>query len=373
MKRLLAYYCFRHAVINLDRNDVEMPPELATSLLNALSESKRARAAVTMKFSDRLAAEREEMKLEISGSSIAQRAQALEARLKVRRPEMSLRLVNGYYKILERSDEREAEENEGDRPKQRIETVYNGAPVQGWWPMLKRIASGRMGQTKDLEHYPIKGVNLFFEQGKTYLLLGAPRSGKSTLLRLIAGILAEDRDHEVGGEVKLNKFGPKSEEIVWSNLVGYIDQIDRLHPNLTVKETCEFAWRCRTGGSHRLPMMPINDPGVDEEVKRLDESLYAVNAVLEGMGLARVKDTFVGDEQKVRGVSGGEKKRVTVSEMIVGGFPVLCMDEISTGLDGRCHSSVKRWEFRLSTRALQTDSLFPQLLPRTIFAEFLEK
>ena len=55
---------------------------------------------------------------------------------------------------------------------------------------------------------------------------------------------------------------------------------------------------------------------------------------MEALGLTRVKDTFVGDQQTVRGVSGGEKKRVTVGEMSVGFFPVLCMDEISTGLDG---------------------------------------
>ena len=56
--------------------------------------------------------------------------------------------------------------------------------------------------------------------------------------------------------------------------------------------------------------------------------------VLEAMGLARVSDTFVGDQESIRGVSGGERKRVTLGEMCTGRFPVLCMDEISTGLDG---------------------------------------
>jgi ABC-type multidrug transport system ATPase subunit len=74
-------------------------------------------------------------------------------------------------------------------------------------------------------------------------------------------------------------------------------------------------------------------PEVEREIDKLDEHRYAIMAVMQAMGLTRVKDTFVGDQQTVRGVSGGEKKRVTVSEMAVGGYPFLCMDEISTGLD----------------------------------------
>lgn len=42
--------------------------------------------------------------------------------------------------------------------------------------------------------------------------------------------------------------------------------------------------------------------------------MTAVNKILEILGLSRVKDTFVGDQTTVRGVSGGEKKRVTVAE-----------------------------------------------------------
>ena len=50
------------------------------------------------------------------------------------------------------------------------------------------------------------------------------------------------------------------------------------------------------------------------------------------MGLDICADTLVGDQMH-RGVSGGQKKRVTTGEMIVGGAIALLMDEISTGLD----------------------------------------
>lgn len=132
----------------------------------------------------------------------------------------------------------------------------------------------------------------------------------------------------------MNSFTTASDAAVWSNLVGYIDQIDRLHPFMTVKETCEFAWRCRTGGTHRTPLVGKGEE-IDAEIKKIDEALLIVNNVLIGLGLARVQDTFVGDQETVRGVSGGEKRRVTVAEMAVTAFPVLCADEISTGLDGK--------------------------------------
>ena len=50
------------------------------------------------------------------------------------------------------------------------------------------------------------------------------------------------------------------------------------------------------------------------------------------LGLDICADTMVGD-QMIRGISGGQKKRVTTGEMIVGPSKVLLMDEISTGLD----------------------------------------
>ena len=56
--------------------------------------------------------------------------------------------------------------------------------------------------------------------------------------------------------------------------------------------------------------------------------------MLEAIGLAKVKDTFVGNA-KVRGVSGGQRKRVTVGEMMCVSSQVQMFDEISTGLDGK--------------------------------------
>lgn len=60
----------------------------------------------------------------------------------------------------------------------------------------------------------------------------------------------------------------------------------------------------------------------------MDKEKSVVVNVLEGLGLTRVKDTFVGDSKVVRGVSGGEKKRVTCAEMFCAQSAVMCCDEI---------------------------------------------
>jgi ABC-type multidrug transport system ATPase subunit len=96
---------------------------------------------------------------------------------------------------------------------------------------------------------------------------------------MIAGTLQQDKDHVVEGTIALNKFTTTSEDVQWSNLVGYIDQIDRLHPWMTVMETCEFAWRCRSGGTHRTPLYGKGEE-IDAEIKKLDESLHIVNNVV---------------------------------------------------------------------------------------------
>jgi ABC-type multidrug transport system ATPase subunit len=54
--------------------------------------------------------------------------------------------------------------------------------------------------------------------------------------------------------------------------------------------------------------------------------------MLNILGLSHVEETFVGDAT-VRGISGGQRRRVTIGEMLMSRTPVVCGDEISTGLD----------------------------------------
>jgi ABC-type multidrug transport system ATPase subunit len=116
-------------------------------------------------------------------------------------------------------------------------------------------------------------------------------------------------------------------------IVSYVDQIDRLHGYLTVKETIEFVYQCAYGGSHKGPFSAkVNDAEMERIYKELDEEHYAVEFTMKALGLKRVEDTFVGGAN-IRGVSGGERKRVTAAEMMCAKTFVECYDEVSTGLD----------------------------------------
>ena len=307
--------------------EIDIQDKLGNAFMGALSSSRKETATDIVSFEDRILENKEEHKKAVSDSPIV--AKAMQMLQTINNPQthpISLQLKDGSFKCIETIDKDIPPQRR--RSSQQIDTVCR-CPVQC---LIRSMRTGDFSTGKEIvETFPIRNVNLVFEQGKTYLVLGGPGSGKSSLLKMIAGILPEDRHHEVSGTVQVNELTPFTQDVVWSNIVGYIDQIDRLHPYLTVKETCDFAWHCRSGGTHKHPS--TTSPEEDEQIQKLDNEEYFVTTVLESMGLKSVQDTFVGDQDTVRGISGGERKRVTVSEMAVGRFPIECMDEISTGLD----------------------------------------
>lgn len=113
------------------------------------------------------------------------------------------------------------------------------------------------------------------------------------------------------------------------NAFGYISQLDKHAPRLTVEETFDFAYQCKSGGQFDVEAL---GPDAKEALGQANKTKLASRVMHAGLGLSEVKDTFVGDNE-VRGVSGGQRRRVTVGEMYMTRNPVLCCDEISTGLD----------------------------------------
>ncbi len=328
--------CFRH--------QVNVPEELKIELLEGEPPIYEGPPRSTRTVVSTLIEQRVSELAQLEDDILIKEIREMWRQLKATPPHIDVRVREGSYSVTNYVDIMEEalsrsksgdDENGSHKRKQNIQTVTSASPL---WKVVKRLVyflktGDLLAKKRAEETIALGGVNLKFESGKLYLILGAPKSGKSTLLKMIANTLTEDKNHVVGGGVTINGASPGG-DIVWSNLTAYIDQIDRLHPYLTVKETCEFAWNCRSGGTHHRP-----NYGTDEEVMKLvekmDEDLWLVNTIMQGMGLSDVKDTYVGDQQTVRGVSGGEKKRVTVAEMLVARTPVVCCDEISTGLDGK--------------------------------------
>ncbi|XP_065868540.1 pleiotropic drug resistance protein 1-like isoform X2 [Euphorbia lathyris] len=174
------------------------------------------------------------------------------------------------------------------------------------------------------------------------LLLGPPSSGKTTLLLALAGKL--DPKLEFSGRVTYN--GHDMNEFVPQRTAAYISQNDTHIPEMTVRETLEFSARCQ-GIGHRYEMLAEllrrekesnikPDPDIDVYMKAIategQEASVVTEYVLKVLGLEACADTMVGNEM-LRGISGGQRKRVTTGEMLVGPAKALFMDEISTGLD----------------------------------------
>jgi ABC-type multidrug transport system ATPase subunit len=164
-------------------------------------------------------------------------------------------------------------------------------------------------------------------------VLGPPGAGKSTFLKAVAGRLKIRKNQELDGHVYYNgkRLEDKTKFHI-ENAISFIDQLDRHAPRLTVDETFEFAYQCKKGGTHINFKFVENTKEAREAQRKADAERVLVNTNLESLGLEHVRDTFVGDDD-VRGVSGGQRRRVTVGEMLMDSSPILCADEISNGLD----------------------------------------
>ncbi|KAK6148931.1 hypothetical protein DH2020_016456 [Rehmannia glutinosa] len=174
------------------------------------------------------------------------------------------------------------------------------------------------------------------------LLLGPPSSGKTTLLLALAGKL--DTALKFSGSVTYNGHGMN--EFVPQRTAAYISQHDVHIGEMTVRETLEFSARCQGIGSRYEMLSELSrreknanikpDPDIDIFMKAVStegqEASVITDYVLKVLGLEVCADTMVGDEL-IRGISGGQRKRVTTGEMLVGPTNALFMDEISTGLD----------------------------------------
>ncbi|KAI5315668.1 hypothetical protein L3X38_044844 [Prunus dulcis] len=188
----------------------------------------------------------------------------------------------------------------------------------------------------------LKDVSGIIKPGRMALVLGPPSSGKTTLLLALAGKL--DQDLKFSGSVTYN--GYEMHEFVPQRSAAYISQHDVHIAEMTVKETLAFSARCQGVGPRYEMLVELTrrerevnikpDPDVDIFMKAIategQKEILVTDYILKILGLDACADTLVGD-QLLRGISGGQKKRVTTGEMLVGPARALFMDEISTGLD----------------------------------------
>ncbi|KAK1257521.1 ABC transporter G family member 22 [Acorus gramineus] len=165
------------------------------------------------------------------------------------------------------------------------------------------------GVTTTTEKPILHGITGSVSPGEVLALMGPSGSGKTTLLSLLGGrinpMLAE-------GSITYNET-PYSKPL--KRRIGFVTQDDVLFGHLTVKETLTYA------ALLRLPKTLTRN---QKEERAMD--------VINELGLERCQDTMIGGSF-VRGVSGGERKRVCIGNEIIINPSLLFLDEPTSGLD----------------------------------------
>ncbi|KAJ4840427.1 hypothetical protein Tsubulata_009268 [Turnera subulata] len=181
-------------------------------------------------------------------------------------------------------------------------TVTKSQKVDGNWSK----------QEVDLLHR----ITGYAPKGCITAVMGPSGAGKSTFLDGLAGRIASG---SLKGRVSLD--GMETSPSLIKRTSAYIMQDDRLFPMLTVYETLMFAADFRLG--------PISR---DEKIERVEK-------LIEQLGLGLARNTYIGDEG-TRGVSGGERRRVSIGVDIIHGPSLLFLDEPTSGLDSTSAHSV---------------------------------
>jgi ABC-type lipoprotein export system ATPase subunit len=139
-------------------------------------------------------------------------------------------------------------------------------------------------------------------------ILGPSGCGKTTLLTAIAG-----RAHygKLSGVVKVNDVEQDIEK--FRTVVGFVPQDDIMIRALTVRQVLTFS------GLARLPRN-----------LSLAEKMRVVDSVIAILGLEKIQHQRIGDEN-IRGISGGQRKRVNIGIELVSAPLALFLDEPTSG------------------------------------------
>lgn len=176
----------------------------------------------------------------------------------------------------------------------------------------------------------LKGITGMVRPGEVLAMMGPSGSGKTTLLTALGGRLGGGR---LGGTITYihNNNKVLSKKLMKRN-IGFVTQDDILLPHLTVTETLVFT------ALLRLPNALTKQQKAAE-----------AEAVISQLGLSKCKNSIVGS-QTLRGVSGGERKRVSIAQEMLINPSVLFLDEPTSGLDSTTAQRIVSTLWELATK-----------------------
>jgi len=155
----------------------------------------------------------------------------------------------------------------------------------------------------------LEGVSLVVQPGELVAIMGPSGAGKSTLLAVLNGQTVPSAGRLIVGGLDLHDHYD-----LFRGRIGYVPQDDILHADLTVHQALWYAARLR---------LPRDTTDAEIETR--------IAAVIHELGLDGTEHTRVGDQRK-RGVSGGQRKRVNLAMELLTDPPILVLDEPTSGL-----------------------------------------
>ncbi|KAJ2784550.1 hypothetical protein GGI15_002228 [Coemansia interrupta] len=182
----------------------------------------------------------------------------------------------------------------------------------------------------------LNSVSGHINAGEIVALIGSSGAGKTTLLNALSGRIVGG---QLTGDIRFQ--GSRRNPASFKRLTAYVQQDDLMHPLLSVEETLTYAAKLRLQNAIYSP---------SQKVER-------VNEVIRQLRLEAARNTRIGNAA-TRGVSGGERKRVSIGSELLTDPKLLFLDEPTSGLDSNSSEMVvelvKKISVEQNTAAIMT-------------------
>ncbi|PGH14543.1 hypothetical protein AJ80_05863 [Polytolypa hystricis UAMH7299] len=194
-----------------------------------------------------------------------------------------------------------------------------------WDKVTATVKDRETKKPKDI----LSNVSGHVSQGEVMVLMGPSGSGKTTLLNVLA-----HRDNAAGAEIQGDILvnGQKVSLETFQQISSYVEQEDVLIGSLTVEETMFFAAKLA------LPRAI----GKKERMQR-------ISTLLDAFGIQNQAKTLIGTPIR-KGISGGQKRRVSVASQLITCPKILFLDEPTSGLDSTASYEVMSYVKDLAKR-----------------------
>ncbi|XP_016417667.1 ATP-binding cassette sub-family G member 8 [Sinocyclocheilus rhinocerous] len=200
----------------------------------------------------------------------------------------------------------------GGRNEVEVRNLNYEVDIAAQIPWYERLSEFKMPwEMHSNKQTVIKDLNLHVHSGQMLAVIGSSGCGKTSLLDIIT--CRDEGGNMNSGEILIN--GKPSTRSLVKKCIAHVRQDDRLLPHLTVRETLAFVAKLR------LPAHFTQE----QRDQRVDD-------VIAELRLRQCAHTRVGNDY-VRGVSGGERRRVSIAVQLLWNPGILILDEPTSGLD----------------------------------------